>query len=412
MMRYPGMCNVNAFDNNRAMHPAQSSHFMLDPDVVFLNHGSFGACPRPVFETYQRWQAELERQPVEFLGRRFDDLLEEARKPLAAFVNCAADDLVYVPNATTGLNIVARSLRLAPGDEILTTDHEYGALDRTWTFLADKSGACYKRLPIPLPVTTHADFVERFWSGVTPRTRVIFMSHLTSPTALIFPIREICRRAHDAGILTIIDGAHTAGQIPLDLTAVGADFYSSNCHKWMMSPKGSAFLYARREVQSLVEPLVVSWGWRPEEARGSPFVQIQEWQGTRDIAAYLSVPAAIEFMKQNNWDAVREECYETVRYARERVSAVTGLEPISPILADEDNTHWNAQMIALPLPPCDPLQLKQRLYDEHKIEAPIIRFAADSDTSDYQRLIRISIQGYNDRADVDALVTALENLLL
>lgn len=386
------------------MNKIHSTHFLLDPDVVFLNHGSFGACPRPVFQTYQNWQLELERQPVEFLGRRFDALMAEARAALATYVNCHPDELVYVPNATTGLNIVARSLKLEAGDEILTTDHEYGALDRTWTFLAERTGAHYKQHPIPLPVTTHADFVEQLWTGVTPRTRVIFLSHLTSPTALIFPVQEICRRAREAGILTVIDGAHTAGQLPLDLPAISADFYSSNCHKWMMSPKGSAFLYARREVQSLVEPLVVSWGWHPEEIKASPFVQTQEWQGTRDIAAYLAVPAAIEFMEQNNWDRVREECVSLIGYARDTLSNVMGLAPISPVCADERGTRWNAQLIALPLPPCDTKILKQRLYDECKIEVPLIN-------GNGRRLIRISIQGYNDRGDVDALAEALENLL-
>ena len=207
--------------------------FMLNPDIAFLNHGSFGAAPKPVFEKYQWWQRELERQPVEFLGsqRRFNSLMREARTALAAYVHCGADDLVYVPNATTGMNIVARSLHLQAGDEILTTDHEYGALDRTWRFLCKTSGAVYKHQPIPLPVTTHADFVDRFWSGVTPRTKVVYLSHITSPTALTFPIKEICRRACAAGILSVIDGAHAVGQIPLDMDTLGADFYASNCHK-------------------------------------------------------------------------------------------------------------------------------------------------------------------------------------
>ncbi len=370
--------------------------FLLRPDVIFLNHGSFGACPRPVFEEYQRRQRELERQPVEFLGRRFDELMRAARQSLAEYVNSDADDLVYVTNATVGLNIVARSLALQAGDEILATNHEYGALDRTWTFLSEKVGAVYKRLPIPVPVTTEEDFVERFWSGVTPRTRVIFMSHITSPTALIFPVQEICRRARQAGILTVIDGAHAVGQIPLDLTAVGADFYSSNCHKWLLSAKGSAFLYARRAVQSLVEPLVVSWGWRPEKPASSRFVQEQEWQGTRDIAAYLSVPSAIEFLRANRWDEVRSECHQLACYAREAITAWTGIEPLS-------SDGWFAQMVSLPLPSCDSESLKKRLYDEYQIEVPIV-------TWNDRPLIRISIQGYNTHEEVDALVGALKEI--
>jgi isopenicillin-N epimerase len=375
------------------------SLFLLRPGVIFLNHGSFGACPRPVFEAYQKWQLELEVQPVEFLGRRFSPLMREAREKLAASVNVPADDLVYVPNATTGLNIVAHSLHLAAGDEILTTDHEYGAMDRTWRFLCRESGAVYKQQTIPLPVTTQTDFVERFWSGVTTRTRVIFLSHITSPTALIFPVKEICRRARAAGILSIIDGAHVLGQIPLDLTDLGADFYSSNAHKWLLSPKGSAFLYARQGVQPLTAPLVVSWGWESETPSGSRFIDEQEWQGTRDIAAYLSVPAAIEFMQAHNWERVRSECHELARYARRGISQLTGLEPLSP-----DSPEWYAQMVSLPLPPCNPDVLKQRLYDEFCVEVPIL-------TWNERQLIRISIEGYNTQADVEALVAALKALL-
>lgn len=371
--------------------------FLLRDDVVFLNHGSFGACPRPVFETYQQWQRELEQQPVEFLGRRFDGLMSEAREALGRYVNCDADDLVYVPNATVGLNIVARSLDLGAGDEILTSEHEYGALDRTWTFLCEKSGAVYKRSRVATPVTTSDAFVEQFWAGVSSRTRVIFLSHITSPTALIFPIREICERARAAGIITVIDGAHAVGQIPLDIQELGADFYSSNCHKWLMSAKGSAFLYARREMQDRVEPLVVSWGWRPKKPARSRFVQEQEWQGTRDIAAYLSVPAAIQFCRENDWERVRGECHALARYAQEAILALTGLPPLS------DET-WYAQMVSAPLPTCDVETLKTRLYDEYSVEVPMVEW-------DEKQYVRVSIQGYNTREDVDRLVEGLKVIL-
>ncbi len=373
--------------------------FLLRPDIIFLNHGSFGACPRPVFEKYQAWQLELERQPVEFLGRRFNELLRVARTALADYVHAKPDELVYVPNTTTGLNIVAHSLSLRPGDEILSTNHEYGALERTWRFLCQKNGAVYKPHPIPLPVTTAPDFVERLWSGVTERTRVIFLSHITSPTALTFPVQETCRRARQAGILTIVDGAHMVGQLDLDLTDLGADFYSSNAHKWLLSPKGSAFLYARKEVQALVEPLVISWGWQSETPSDSRFIDEQEWQGTRDIAAYLSVPAAIEFVQQPEWAHVRGECHALAQYARTAICDVTGLEPISP-----DSPEWYGQMAALPLPACDPAALKQRLYDEFRIEVPIT-------TWEGQPFLRVSIQAYNNQADVDALAAALKECL-
>jgi len=373
--------------------------FLLRPDVVFLNHGSFGACPRPVFEAHQAWQLELERQPVEFLGRRFADLMHQARESLAAYVGTDADELVYVPNATTGLNIVARSLPLQEGDEVLATDHEYGALDRTWRFLCAKRGARYMRQPVPLPVESGEQVVEAIWSGVTPRTRVLFISHITSPTAIILPVAALVKRAREAGLITIVDGAHAPGQVPLDLKALGADFYSGNCHKWMCAPKGSAFLYARREMQHFVEPLVVSWGWESEKPGPSRFIDEQEWQGTRDIAAYLSVPAAIQFMAGHDWPRVQRECHELVRYARERISELAGLPLITP-----DSPEWFAQMAALPIPHCDLEKLKHRLYDEFHIEIPTVEWNG-------RHFVRISIQGYNTRVDVDALVEALKILL-
>ncbi len=385
--------------NDEAHDQQLRQSFLLRPNVIFLNHASFGACPRPVFEEYQRWQLELEKQPVEFLGRRFNDLMYGARTALAEYVNADPDELVYVPNATTGVNIVARSLGLRPGDEVLSSDHEYGALERTWNFLCRKTGATFTREAIPLPLTTRDEFVDRFWAGVTPRTRVIFLSHITSPTALIFPVEGICSRARAAGILTIIDGAHVLGQIPLDFSNLGCDFYSSNAHKWMQSPKGSAFLYARRDVQNLVEPLVVSWGYDSETPSGSRFVDEQEWTGTRDIAAYLSVPAAIEFMRDHDWELVQARCHKLARYARQGICAITGLEPLSP-----DAPEWYAQMVSLPLPPCDAEALKRRLYEEFQIEVPIITWKG-------QQLIRVSIQAYNSQADVDALIQALETLL-
>jgi isopenicillin-N epimerase len=365
--------------------------FLLDPTVTFLNHGSFGACPIPVFETYQNWQRELERQPVEFLGRRADSLLAEARSHIGAYLNADPNDVIFVMNATAGINQIVRSLKLEAGDEILATNHEYGAIDYTWQFICGQNGAKYIRYPIPLPVTTAEVFVESLWSQVTPRTKVISISHITSPTALIFPVAEICRRAREAGILTIIDGAHVPGQIPLDLTALGADFYSGNFHKWLCAPKGSAFLYARRELQHMVEPLVISWGWIPD----STFVSRSEWQGTRDIAAFLSVPAAIEFQKTHDWDTVRAECHTLTSEARARLSDLTGLTPISP-----DSPDWFGQMATIPLPPCDPVQVKARLYDDYRIEIPLV-------TWNGQNYVRASFQGYNSADDLAKLVTAI-----
>ncbi len=373
--------------------------FLLRPDIIFLNHGSFGACPRPVFEEYQYWQLELERQPVEFLGRRFEMLMREAREALARYVHASPDEVVFVPNATTGINIVARSLRLNPGDEILSTNHEYGALDRTWRFVCQQGGCRYINRPVAVPIRNREEVIEQVWSGVTPRTRVLFISHITSPTAIIFPVHELLRRARKAGLITIVDGAHTVGQIPLDLEELGADFYSSNAHKWLLAPKGSAFLYARRELQHLLEPLVVSWGWETERPSESRFIDEQEWTGTRDIAAYLAVPAAIEFLRQHNWERAREQCHQLARYARQKISQLTGLASLTP-----DSSEWYAQMVSLPLPACDADLLKRRLYDDFRIEVPIV-------TWNKQQFVRVSVQAYNNREDIEALVHALSVLL-
>jgi len=232
--------------------------FLLEDSLIFLNHGSFGACPKPVFEVYQYWQRQLEYQPVRFLGRQATDLLAEARSELANYLNAPQDDLVYTPNPTTAINMIVRSLGLKPGDEILTSDHEYGAMDRTWRFICKKTGAKYVQRPISLPVSTQAELVEYFLAGITPQTKVIFLSHITSPTALIFPVEEICKRAREKNIITIIDGAHAPGQISLDLEAINPDIYTGACHKWLCAPKGSAFLYAHPDIQPRLKPLVVS----------------------------------------------------------------------------------------------------------------------------------------------------------
>ncbi len=373
--------------------------FLLDPEVAFLNHGSFGATPRAVFDAYQRWQGELERQPVEFLGRRFPALLSEARAALASHVGASATDLVYVPNATVALNIVAHSLRLRPGDEVVSTDHEYGAMDRMWRILCRRQDAVYRPVPIPLPVTTAGDLIERVWAAVTPRTRVVFLSHITSPTALIFPVAELCRRARAHGVVSVVDGAHALGQIPLDLQAVGADFYAANAHKWLCAPKGSAFLYARPEAQALLEPLVISWGEPAPAHSGSRFLDELEWTGTRDIAAYLAVPAAIRFCAENGWADVRSRCHALARYTREAIAAETGLPQLCP-----DSPDWFAQMATVPLPPCDGPQLQARLYREFRVEVPVVVWNS-------RPYLRVSIQAYNSREDIDRLIAALRVVL-
>jgi len=381
---------------------ALRGEFLLDPDVVFLNHGSFGACPRPVFDAWQAWQREMERQPVQFLGYRFGGLMREARARLAGYLGAGADELVYVPNATTGVNMVAHSLEpdLAPGDEIVTTDHEYGACDRAWQRVAARTGAAYRRVPIPLPATTPADVVERVWAAVGPRTRVLYVSHITSPTALTFPVAELVARARAAGIVTLVDGAHAPGQVPLDLAALGADFYAGNCHKWLCAPKGAGFLYARAPAGHRLAPLVVSWGTDSPLASGDPFIDELEWSGTRDYSACLAVPAAIDFQAAHDWPAVRARCHALAGEARARLLDLPGIRATHP-----DDDVWYAQMAAVELPPgTDVFAFKDRLYLDHRVEIPTILWNG-------RPLLRVSIQGYNTAADVESLVTAVRAVL-
>lgn len=373
--------------------------FLLDPDLVFLNHGSFGACPREVFEAYRNWQLELERNPVEFLARRSASLLAEARAALGRYVGASASNLVFVSNATLAVNTVARSLSFQPGDEILTSDHEYGACDNTWSFVCERTGARLVRAQIPLPFRAE-EFVDRIWSRVTPRTRLIFLSHITSATALVFPIAEICRRAREAGILTLIDGAHAPGQLDLALDDLGADFYTGNCHKWLCAPKGAAFLHARPESQGLLHAPVVSWGYSASSGPHAgytgetEFERRMQWQGTRDLAAFLSVPAAIEFQARHSWPDVRRRCHAMAAEALREVCDRLGTErPCS----DDDFV----QMVCLPVPSSDPEALRAALFEHHKIEVPVT-------THDGRTFVRISVQGYTTSDDIDRLLGALD----
>lgn len=385
-----------------------AAQFLLDPKVTFLNHGSFGACPRPVFEAYQRWQLKLERQPVAFLdpNRGLSAWMREAREALAEVVGADPDDIVGQTNATAALNIVAQSLPLQPGDEILTTDHEYAALEKTWAYVCRRTGAQVKVVTIPLPLTDEAQFTDTLVAGLTDRTRVVFLSHITSATALVFPIDRIVAEARARGIWTVIDGAHTPGHIPLNLNALGADFYAGNCHKWMMSPKGAGFLHVRRELQPMLNPLVISHGWTEDGnqpgAKGpfgnTSFIDMLEMQGTRDPSAWLTVPAALEFTRQHDWATVARDCRALVQDTAARIAALTGL----PAFSSPD--FCAPQMVSMPVPACDPLLLQRSLMEHYGIEIPCFTWKAHT-------IVRVSAQGYNTAQEMDRLVTALTDLL-
>lgn len=386
------------------MSHATRDDFALDPELVFLNHGSFGATPREVLDARRGLELEMERNPVQWLGRRADELMASARSAAAEFVGADDDDLVFFPNPSTAFNMVARCVDLRPGDEVLTTDHEYGAMQRTWRKRCAETGAAWVPVEVPLPVTTADDFVDRIWARVTARTRVLFLSHVTSATALTFPVEELCRQARAQGILSVVDGAHVPGQLDLDLGSLGADIYTGAFHKWLCAPKGSSFLWARREVQHWLHPLVVSWGWESDAPSHSPFVDWHEWQGTRDLSAFLATEHAIRFARAHDWRGCHERCRKMVLAVRTQIDGFTGLDPVSPA-SDEGAHRWVGQMAVVRLPgSVDTAALQRRLFDEHRIEVPCHRWQGVP-------LMRISVAAHTADRDLEALVRALRSLL-
>ena len=382
-----------------------ASHFLLSEDVTFLNHGSFGACPEPVFDAYQAIQRELERQPVAFLARELTERMHAPRKAMAAELGTSPENIAgALVNATFGLNIVAQSLDLREGDEILTSDHEYGALDKTWAYVARRSGAKVVQVQVPIPLVSEEAFFDAFVAAITPRTRVLFLSHITSPTALLFPIERLVAEARRRGIFTVIDGAHTIGQMAVNLDALGADFYAGNCHKWLMAPKGAAFLYTRPELQKLLNPLVLGHGWTPDSKKpdavgpfgNSPYIDENEFQGTRDSSAWLSVPAALDFRRQHDWTSVMVECSDLAWETAQRVTRLTGLPPLAA------RQYTSPQMVAMPVPAVEnPPAFQQRLMDVYGIEIPVLNWGLHS-------IVRVSIQGYNNAKQADLLVQAIK----
>lgn len=373
--------------------------FLLDPNITFLNHGSFGACPKPIFEAYQNFQKELETEPVDFITRKSAQYLKTAKNRLAAYIGCEASDFFFTPNPTFAINTVMRSLKLQPGDEILATDHEYGAMDRTWHFYCKKTGAKYIRQEIGLPVGSKEQMIEAFWKGYNANTKVVFLNQISSATALIFPVKEICDKAQQLGLITIVDGAHVPGHVDLDLTALDPDFYTGTLHKWMLAPKGSSFLYVKKEFQPEIDPLVVSWGYESAAPGESQFLDYHEQQGTRDISAFLCTPAVIDFLEENRWKQQSEACKQIVRDNYRRFCDLVGTQPLCPV-TDE----FLGQMASIPIRTKKPMELKELLYSKYKIQIPVMPL-----NEGY--FLRYSINAYNSQDDLDKLYAALEQIV-
>ncbi len=372
--------------------------FLLNPEYRHLNHGSFGACPKPIFEDYQKWQLALERDPVDFFVNKGNEQLQRSKEALGNYINCDPDNLVYTTNPTYAINIIAKSLNLSPGDEILATDQEYGALDKTWKYYCDKAGAKYIQQQINLPVTSKEQMIDDFFAGYSDKTKAIFISQITSMTALIFPVKEICERAKSLGLLTIVDGAHVPGHIPLDLSELKADIYTGACHKWMMTPKGCSFLFARPEVQNDFDPVIISWGYDAEVPGKSKFLDYHQLQGTRDYAAFLTVPESIRFMEEHQWWEVSRGCKEMLRKNYTTLCELLGVTPLCPI-----SEEFLGQIASVPLPISDPAPLKKELFEKYKIEIPVFKLRD-------QVYLRLSTQAYVVQEDIDALIEALREI--
>ena len=371
--------------------------YHLDPSITFLNHGSFGACPKPVFEVYQNWQRKLEQQPVEFMAIKVYDFLEEARHALGDYVGCHGDDLIFVTNPTTAVNTVIRSLDLGLDDEVLMTDMEYGSLVRTWEHYAQDKGFSIVQQFTPVPLTTHEDYIEHFWKAVTERTKIIYLSEITSSTGLILPVDAICKKAKEAGIMTIVDGAHVPAHIPLNIAEMDPDVYVGACHKWLSAPKGSSFLYVKKSLQETIEPLIISWGSEVDRSP-SPFIYESQYQGTWDPSAFLTVPAAIQFQQEHDWNSVREKSRILNRETRDRIYEIIDSESICP-----NTEEWLGQMASIITNIENGLDFKWCLMDKYKIEIPVFPWGD-------KILFRTSFNAYNDENDADRLIEVLGKL--
>jgi len=372
--------------------------FLIDPSITFLNFGSFGACPKPIFQEYQQWQLELEREPIQFITVNGPKYLQQSRSALGQFLNCDADDLVFVTNPSYAVNIIAKSLELQPGDEVLSTDIEYGACDMTWNHYCEKKGAKYIRQHIELPLTTKEKFVEDLFRGLTEKTKLIFISHITSSTALKFPVKEICAMAKEKGVMIFIDGAHAPAHTALDLKKLDPDIYTGACHKWMMTPKGCSFLYVKKDKQALFDPLIISWGFKALFPSVSKFQDYHQMQGTRDYSAFLTVPSAIRFMNENNWDKVSADCRKMVQENALRFTDLVGSKPLCPV-----NEEFLGQMFSIPIKNKEPEKFQRKLFDKYRIEIPVMRQGEHV-------FIRYSINAFNTQSDLDRLYEILKEL--
>ena len=388
-----------------------ANRWLLDPEVIFLNHGSFGATPETVLEEQEKIRRRIERQPLLFFDHHYLEEIDRARVDLAEFLGARPDDLAFVVNATTGVNTVLRSVQLTAGDELLVTDHEYNACRNAINAAAEAVGAEVVVAPVPFPLADENEVIEAVLERVTTRTRLLLIDHVTSQTGMVLPVERLVGEVQDRGVDVLVDGAHAPGMVALDLDALGAAFYTGNCHKWLCAPKGAAFLHVRDDRRDAVRPLVISHGANATSAERSRFHLEHDWTGTRDPSAWLSVPAALRVMESmvaGGWEEVRRRNRALVLEGRQVLCDALGIDTPCP-------ESMIGSLASLPLPdgdsgsvnelfPFDALQ--DRLFQEYRIEVPVIAWPAPP-----RRLLRISAQLYNSPSQYVSLAEALRQLL-
>ncbi|WP_293127960.1 aminotransferase class V-fold PLP-dependent enzyme [Microcoleus sp. bin38.metabat.b11b12b14.051] len=386
-----------------------NEYWLLDREITFLNHGSFGACPIPVLEAQTSFREQLEREPLRFLMREFEPLLDNARNQLGAFIGASEEELAFVPNATTGVNAVLRSLFFAPGDELLTTNQEYNACRNTLDFIAERTGAKVIVAEIPFPIESPQQIIEAIIKCVSPQTKLALLDHIVSQTGLIFPIKQLVGELANRGIDVLVDGAHAPGMVALNLAEIGAAYYTGNCHKWLCAPKGAAFLYVRRDKQQGIRPTTISHGANSPRADKSRFQLEFDWMGTVDPSPYLCVPTAIDFMGSllsGGWPELMAKNHALALAARQILADKLDL----PLPCPDEMV---GAMAVIPLGDQKPdavttggiPPLQELLWEIFKIEVPVIPWPDSS-----KRLVRISAQFYNTLPQYEYLAKALVEL--
>lgn len=388
----------------------QASYFqrywLLDRNVCFLNHASFGACPRPVLEIQAKLRSQLENEPLRFFGREWEPLLDDSRNKLASFLGIESQDLVFVPNATTGVNAVLRSLKFSPDDELLTTNHEYNACRNALDFVASCANAKVVVAEVPFPIESPQQIIQAVIEKVSPKTRLVLLDHITSQTGLIFPIQQLVQELKLRGVDVLVDGAHAPGMLPLNLNDIGATYYTGNCHKWLCAPKGAAFLYVKRNKQSQIRPLTISHGANSKLTHKSRYQLEFDWMGTDDPTAYMCVGEAIQFMGSllpGGWDELTQCNHDLVIQGREVICELLNITPPCP-------KSMIGSMATLTVPKVlekhTYTSLHDELFDKYGIEVQVVPWQGES-----KLLVRISAQIYNSIQQYYNLGKALQEIV-